>query len=645
MKRLLALLASVGFACSGADPLVPVPPGAADAGVPTDAGAPPPAMFTIAAPHDGELLLEPQVEVRGTATGLTRITIAGVETAVVDGAFSSLVLLDGEGHHEIEVSATGAAVRIPVDVDLSPPLLEILSPSRGAFFDAREGATIHVEGRAVDAVSGIYAVTVGGTPVELSGDRFAIDLVAEHGVNLIEAVAYDGAGRRSDVLQGAIWGDYAPWDGLLPDAVSLGVRADVFDTFEQALEDGITTQLSSGAMSAPPANGFTVDAIAFTNLDVQIVPETGDLALAVTIEGLAIDFTLDTVVLGFPVQTTGVITADRVDLATEAHVDTNPAGGVAVHLEGSSAAISGFNVTAVGVAPFLTGVLAGTLQPQLEMGFVQALDGQDVSSILDLSQLLPEGVAAQITRVDIDPSGMGILADAAVQLPPAPDSPPAPGILVSGGAAPSGAPTSRMLRTSLSEDLVNGILFSSWRAGTLTTSIAPAQVPGEIALDAATLALFFGDELFDYAPETSSVAISLRPLLPPVARLVGAAHPTLEVTAADVMLDFVLEPEGQAPIRFATFALVLDASTELLIDQGGPATRTRVDVRIDLVDAPLFPIEEEPLEDLITNLVVTAQLAAALGGHALPLDTGALTNVVFAIDGPTSTYLSILGDL
>src|SRR5688500_14603387 len=152
MKR-TCLLACLGLACSGGERLIPTE---MDASV-MDSMPEETPSFTVIAPVDGDVYAGSTVTVTGTAKHLDAIAIAGQSVAVIEGAFTRAIELE-EGRHTIMVSAPGAGeVSISVIVDLTPPVLEILSPPRGAFLESTS-SVIRVEGRATDAVSGIDEV-------------------------------------------------------------------------------------------------------------------------------------------------------------------------------------------------------------------------------------------------------------------------------------------------------------------------------------------------------------------------------------------------------------------------------------------------------------------------------------------------------
>jgi hypothetical protein len=634
------------FACSGETDLLPTDPEPPPATMPPPAPPPPPAKMpsiAIVSPADGDVFGTNRIQVRGAAIDLAEVVIGGARIPVAAGEFVHEVVAPGEGPYPIAVSGEGAAeAQVDVTIDLSPPEIEILTPSRGAFVDASLQSRILVQGRVTDAFSEVESVLVNGAPVPIVGGAFSTDFAPDRGVNVIEVVAADRFGHAADVLQGAIYGDFAPWDEPLPDALSIRLGAAVFDQLEAQLEAGILTSLSTAAPSNNPS--FTIDDIRVAAVDVEVLPRTGFLDLSVALSELEVDFTVNTVILGTPVSASGLIAADAVLIATEAHLGIDASGQIYALTEDSTASLTNLTFTLGGVAPILTNALAAIITPQLEQGLIDALEGQDFSSLFDLDALLPEGVDAAVTGLDVSPTGLAVILDAGVSLPPDPSVPPAPGILFLAGAVPSAPPSSHDVAMSVSDDLTNGILFNTWRSGALTASIA-SPPPGQgmsIALDAATFALFFGDDLFDYAPPETLVGVHLRPLLPPVARFDEGASPIIHVTLADALVDFTLEPDGEEPIRFATFAAILDVTMRLEVDEGAIVPSASIAARIDLTEAPLFPIDEAALEGLLTALLTGAQAGEGIGQGAVPSLPSGLSNLALDVEGD---YLSILGDL
>lgn len=92
-------------------------------------------------------------------------------------------------------ACTNVASAPGVAADHAPPLLTIETPERGTLSTT---SSIEVTGRAIDAGSGIDAVTINGEPVELDADgRFSLPLELGEGITLLETVAVDGAGNEA----------------------------------------------------------------------------------------------------------------------------------------------------------------------------------------------------------------------------------------------------------------------------------------------------------------------------------------------------------------------------------------------------------------------------------------------------------------
>ncbi len=73
------------------------------------------------------------VQVFGQADGIDTVKINGTEVDVEDGAFSRNVPATTEGPMQIVVEGEGLpAITIPVIVDLSPPVVVVNEPPRGA---------------------------------------------------------------------------------------------------------------------------------------------------------------------------------------------------------------------------------------------------------------------------------------------------------------------------------------------------------------------------------------------------------------------------------------------------------------------------------------------------------------------------------
>ena len=120
------------------------------------------------------------------AGGAYRVTIAA--TGLPDGPHTvTAAISDQDGN-----TATASAA---YTVDTAPPVITMISPNLHRIVDWSE---VEVAGVARDAVSGLAAVTVGGTAVTPStGGHFSRVVPLEVGVNQIAVAATDQAGLTS----------------------------------------------------------------------------------------------------------------------------------------------------------------------------------------------------------------------------------------------------------------------------------------------------------------------------------------------------------------------------------------------------------------------------------------------------------------
>lgn len=630
------------LACSAEPELFEKPPApTADAGTTNTQGSDSGVVaddpwFTITAPTDGSLTTNAEIEISGEAGDLAEVTVDGASVPVTNGRWQTYRTY-AEGAHEIVVAAaTLPSQVISVQVDLAAPTLEILDPPRGAFIEADGTDRIRVTGRVSDTGSGVASLSVDGISIPVTGETFTIEIDVDEGVNLIEAIATDEAGRTADVLQAAIYGEFIPFGEAMPDAMSVALNASVFEDLENQFEQGLLAALSSTtAFGNTPQ--FQITSVTVAALDFEMTPRTGFFDFAFVMDDVRIDFDVDTVVLGQTIRGPGVITIQRFDLTTEAHLRVDAAGEMVGQFEDSEATITNLTLTIQGVAPFITQTLANIVRPQLEAGFIEQIEQTDLPALFDFSQFLPQGSAATITTLDIDPTGVTIVADAGFEQPQDPATPVAPGVLVTRSAPPVGAPANAMVRLGLSDDLTNNILFNTWRAGTLTTTVAGP--------DAGTLALALSGEVLELAPPGTPVRLDIRPLLPPVTTFDGTSSvPSVRVEVGDLLVDFSLVPENEAPIRFATFAAQILLVNDLTTDGTTINASPRLEVRIDLADAPLFPIDEATVEGFLGDLLGGLGSVVLGGGNGgLPIDPAAgLANIAIEVD---DDYLVVTGDL
>lgn len=113
---------------------------------------------------------------------------------------SEPVVVDQEGANQvitgtaIDVAGNSAVASVSVNLDKTPPVVAIVSPSPGATI---EDSSVTVHGTINEALSGVATITCNGAPATLSNSLFTCNVSLVMGENILQATATDLAGNTS----------------------------------------------------------------------------------------------------------------------------------------------------------------------------------------------------------------------------------------------------------------------------------------------------------------------------------------------------------------------------------------------------------------------------------------------------------------
>jgi hypothetical protein len=159
--------------------------------------------------------LDPPPNAAGWSDGIVKVTFTCDGTGSAVTACSAPVQLTAEGANQVATgTATDAAgntftLRVPVNIDKTPPALTVGSPSDGA---ALAATSVDIAGTVLDTVSGVDAVSCDGHPATRTGTSFTCRVTLPDGPSSVPVLVSDRAGNetlfvvnvRSDVTRPAI---------------------------------------------------------------------------------------------------------------------------------------------------------------------------------------------------------------------------------------------------------------------------------------------------------------------------------------------------------------------------------------------------------------------------------------------------------
>lgn len=611
-------------------------------------------------PEVGAVIKTATVRIKGDTEGLEKVNVNGEVVEVVGNAFKIDLALP-EGPQTITVTAEGLPpVTIDVYVDHTQPIVDVDSPKRGEFLVAGESDDIVVVGRATDLGTGVASLKIDGFDVPIRSDgSFEWRITPNLGVNVVELVATDHAGRSVRTQRGVLYGEFSSWDAPTDDAVTARMGTRAFDVIEQALirliDNGMVDQLLD--QYAVGTDSIDIHDVSYGRVDIRLVPERGRLRAEILVYDLEVEMsvtwgvTLSGWAEASPARITGYIEPELTrdgKIAADLYQPEIALNGFAIHVNGLyDWLVSWVNDWAQGYAEnMLTGLAEDVILPELfdpamldrsfhfmgrDIGYNVRLDDLDVDS---------EGIAA-VGNVDIPMRASG-------------DAPASPGIYTTYSTPPADH-ARRMFRASVSDDMINRILATAWRGGLLNLDIRELLGDGgalPIELNAGSLALLAGQEILQHASADTPVDVELRPLLPPVAEVRVGRGSLLRLHLAETMLDLYLAPEGGARQKFASVAAYAMLDVSVRIEDDRVSLGFVVSVDVDLAEEPLFDIQDDLVEQVVGGLL--ERLPEILGYEGLDglFDFGGLEilgvgmeNAEIHADGPNGDFLTFDVDI
>jgi hypothetical protein len=479
-------------------------------------------------------------------------------------------------------------------IDPSAPRVHILSPARGTF--AGDVATVEVRGTAIDDRV-VTSVTVNGVHAVVEDDgSFRATVPVTPGTNLLHAIARDAQGNTGKETRAVVAGELSTLDRRVPSGITATLSAQTFE----ALGRGAAGFLANGDLQAliAPANPV-VDrssdhgqpdcayAQAFVNgvevgaAAVQLVPQTGGLGLDIALDDVQIDSFLRWAVLCIDGSRDAIATASRLRIRGMLKVGVAATGGFAIELEGTTIALTDFNVEVGGVpqsiidlldldtrlGPVIAWAVGKYVVPMLD----DALAGLNETRSVDV---LGKTVDITVAPAKIDFSAAGAIVALDTELRARGDE-PSPGWVYVANQLPA-MDTSHGFQLAIADDAPNQLLGSFWAArgmevaldlangsygqlGTLYNRVElAAQVPPHLDASGEALQLTIGDFMATFKNEGSiatRVAINARIAIEVVAGENGALK--LDVGTPTTHVDVLDEDvDGSNPLSKAQFEAI-----------------------------------------------------------------------------------------
>ena len=374
--------------------------------------------------------------------------------------------------------------------------IDIVEPVAGAHVPV---GAVDVEG----TQTGLSNVTLNGAPVDASSGRFATTVEVERGINNLEARGEKGTTFRL-ARRAVLAGTFAEASGPIDEALGLRINQGGLDAMGGVVGEIVdpASLTKSLAKANPIYESFLFDAhiqsLDFEPMQMAFQPSSGQLTTEVVLPDVIAILYIDTLI-DFTLE----VTVDEARIGGVLGLDTDGSGHLVADFSDASVALSGFDYdTSLIPGDFsfgegtLEGIVEGVLLDQVE-ALVPGLLEEQLSTLelaFDLDLLgTTISIGSAFRSAGIDPDGVQLVVDLDVEVPPL-GSKSAPGFLTGEAARPT-PNTVDDLTMSLSDDLVNRLLFEVWSGGLVDMTLStddgtlPAEYLADFGADEGTLAL------------------------------------------------------------------------------------------------------------------------------------------------------------
>ena len=371
-----------------------------------------------------------------------------------------------------DTTADAPVVEAPVE-----PVLVVSSPARMAF--APDGAASLV-GSVVAGSSPLTQLTLNGEAVPLGADgAFDTALALEPGINILSLRAEDeGSGRAVDGR--AVYAGPLHDPGVsLPAAVRMQLGPELLDDDDADLDDVaaiaelvmLEADLSTAFVGLPIDAGFatiTPQSLSFDDVSVDIVPLDGELAAAIVLHDVWMDFEAEDNYIGLNVDGSAWLDSMTLSLSLAAE-------GSDIAATDAQASLEGYGLEVDWVPGWLEDDLAGWTQETLETEIaataqdtVAELVGEYIGAFAIEAEIL-DGVELSVSLAEVasDADGLRLELDASVSVLGT-SLPTDAGSAATDGAAPAWPASASPFWVAADDDLVNQIMFAMWGAGALS---------------------------------------------------------------------------------------------------------------------------------------------------------------------------------
>ncbi|MGE0707822.1 MAG: hypothetical protein AB7N76_13065 [Planctomycetota bacterium] len=591
-----------------------------------------------------------------SAAAMTAFSCMGMGCGSQQGGGSRTLLATGtaapigsQGYLPMAASGQGglsslpaAAGAFPAGSQFTGPVVEILSPARGAAMPAgSQPVEIQVTANQGKAVQSVF---VNGRGATLDADGKAtvkVDLTP--GLRTIVVEAADKDGNKTERQVSVLVGQLATEGSEVAEAATVRLGDDALDLFEPAIGQGIEAQkptIRQSVLTTKPPKDTKFTSFDFGAVTAAVDAESRGIRFRVDVANVSLGIEYKaTFLLFFSKKKTGTVRAGNLIIEGLAVPSLDPATGkLSSQVTGVTASVTGFSVPD----------WADSAKDQLRDGFVKQFAGA-ASTQLDaalnaaLSKAKTDGTVTKtafgksitaawhLRRLTLDDEGLNAGFSVAIQA----DAPtygsdatvalrtPNANLGGAGGALWNGA-------LAIHQDTINQALHAGWRHGILSFTVDQATLDkinptGALRLD-TTAIVNANPQLEQVLPKGVPIDLDVETRLPPVVEIVENMPHQLVLSLGAVNVAWkIQDPKTGAIVTLAETVYALSAEARLE-EQGGTIKLVptgNLEVHVDVVGKALPG--SEPLVEAVTAQIAPQIVQSSLGsvpGFVLPAVKG-----------------------
>jgi hypothetical protein len=235
-------------------------------------------VIEITSPEPGKIVNTTRVTIKGRAENVEEVDVNGTPASVVGGVFETKITLP-EGAATVEVTAREVTDEVSFTIDVSPPVLELTSPTRGQHIDEADGKSVLVAGKVVDTGAGLSLFKINEQIIEPGEDgSFSYEQRLDPGLNEITMTAIDLVENSEDTIVGVMYGSYVDPTSKIEDGFEIEIAATAFPKVAEVIKKLLTPELVESLVKENlPIEDVNITRVSFAPVELEAIPRSNQL--------------------------------------------------------------------------------------------------------------------------------------------------------------------------------------------------------------------------------------------------------------------------------------------------------------------------------------------------------------------------------